>query len=89
MNKIDENRIKNQDVLTIGTRGEFYEIYVKGHLDESWTDWLEGMAVTMLENGNTILYGYIGDQAALMGLLNKLNGLNLTLLSVNECKKNQ
>ena len=31
-----------------------------------------------------ILYGHIGDQAALMGILNKLYGLNLTLLSVRK-----
>jgi hypothetical protein len=33
-----------------------------------------------------ILCGHITDQAALMGILNKLYGLNLTLLSVNEIK---
>jgi hypothetical protein len=34
-----------------------------------------------------ILFGYIGDQAALMGILNKLYGLNLTLLSVSRVGK--
>jgi len=34
-----------------------------------------------------ILSGSIVDQAALMGVLNKLSRLNLTLLSVNEVKK--
>jgi hypothetical protein len=45
---------------------------------------LEGMEVKLVDNGEMILYGHIGDQAALMGVLNKLNGLNLTLLSVSE-----
>ena len=64
-----------------------YEIHVKGQLDESWSDWLEGLEVTLLENGEMILYGQIEDQAALMGVLNKLYGLNLTLLSVSEASQ--
>ena len=38
----------------------------------------------LLDNGEMILFGHIGDQAALMGILNKLYRLNLTLLSVSE-----
>ncbi len=34
-----------------------------------------------------ILTGHIRDQAALMGVLNKLHGLNLTLLSVSEVEQ--
>ena len=70
-----------------GARGGCFEIHVRGQLDESWSDWLEGMDVTLLENGEMILTGYIVDQAALMGTLNILYGLNLTLLSVNEIEK--
>ena len=62
----------------------FYEIRVRGHLNSKWSDWLEGLEVKLLENGEMILSGYIIDQAALMGILNKLNRLNLTLLSVSE-----
>ncbi len=87
MNKNDEHSNENQGVLSTSTRGEFYEIHVKGHLDESWSDWLEGLEVKLLDNGEMILSGHIEDQAALMGILNKLYGLNLTLLSVNEYKK--
>ena len=60
------------------------EIRVKGHLSSQWSDWLEGLEVTWLDNGETVLSGTVVDQAALMGILNRLNGLNLTLLSVNE-----
>ena len=67
--------------------GRFFEIHVKGHLDESWSDWLEGLEVKLLDNGEMILSGHIRDQAALMGILNKLYGLNLTLLSVNEVNR--
>lgn len=81
--KTDENR-RNQSILATGAQTDFYEIRVKGQLDESWSDWLEGLEVTLLENGEMILSGYIGDQAALMGALNKLYGLNLTLLSLTK-----
>jgi hypothetical protein len=64
--------------------GAFFEIHVKGHLDSKWSDWLEGLEVNLLDNGEMILSGYIVDQAALMGVLNKLNRLNLALLSVSE-----
>lgn len=38
----------------------------------------------LLENGEMMLCGLIQDQAALMGVLNKLYSLNLALLSVRE-----
>jgi hypothetical protein len=67
-----------------GVRGAIFEIRIKGHLDDSWSDWLGGLEVKLLDNGEMILSGQIGDQAALMGVLNKLYGLNLVLLSVSE-----
>ena len=67
----------------------FYEILVKGQLNSRWSEWLEGLEVKLLENGEMILFGPIVDQAALMGVLNKLSHLNLTLLSLNQVKKNQ
>jgi hypothetical protein len=80
---------KNEDMATqsipaTGTQTDCYEIRVKGQLDESWSDWLEGLEVKLLDNGEMILFGRIGDQAALMGVLNKLYGLNLALLSLGE-----
>ena len=83
MNKKDDNNNMKKDILSTRTQAGFYEIKVKGQLDQSWSDWLEGLEVTLLENGEMILSGHIGDQAALMGLLNKLYGLNLALLSVS------
>lgn len=80
-NKTDENK-RNQSIPATAAQTDFYEIRVKGQLDESWSDWLEGLDVTLLENGEMILSGQIGDQAALLGTLNKLYGLNLTLLSL-------
>jgi hypothetical protein len=61
-----------------------YEIRVRERLDEDcWVQWFEGMAVTVGENGETILTGPIADRAALHGLLTKIRDLALTLLSVN------
>jgi hypothetical protein len=65
------------------------EIRVKGQLDDQWRDWFENMELKLLENGEMILSGAISDQAALMGILNKLNRLNLKLLSVNEVSQNK
>lgn len=64
------------------------EIRIRGQLSEQWSDWFENLALRSLENGEMILSGPIPDQAALMGILNKLNRLNLTLLSVNEVSQN-
>ncbi len=63
-------------------KGAFFEIRVKGHLGSAWSDWFDGLDLELLDNGETVLSGYIVDQAALMGILNKLNRLNLALLSV-------
>ncbi len=67
----------------------FFEIRIRGHLSGEWSDWFENMEIRLLENGETVLYGPIADQAALMGILNKLVRLNLPLLSVNEVDRNE
>lgn len=61
----------------------FYEIRVEGHLSERWSDWFDGLAILNDPNGETILRGPFVDQAALFGTLTKIQGLNLTLISVN------
>ena len=67
--------------------GGLFEIHVKGQLNSRWSEWLEGLDVKLLENGEMVLFGPIVDQAALMGVLNKLSRLNLTLLAVNQVKR--
>ena len=59
-----------------------YQIRVKGHLAPQWTDWFEDFAISLEENGDTLLTGSIVDQAALYGLLRKVRDLGLPLLSV-------
>ena len=68
----------------LGRREHIFEIRVKGHLGSQWSDWLGGLDMRLLDNGDMILSGPIADQAALMGILNKLVGLNLALLSLRE-----
>jgi hypothetical protein len=59
-----------------------YEIKIKGHLDEHWSDWLGGMEITQDRHGNSLLTGNIPDQAALHGILNQIRDLGLTLISI-------
>jgi hypothetical protein len=61
-----------------------YEIRVAGHLPPEWVDWFEGLTITLEEDGNTLLTGFVADQAALHGLLKKVRDLGLSLLSVNQ-----
>lgn len=62
--------------------GTVYQIKVQGILDEKWSEWLDGMTVTPLDSGETLLSGPVRDQAALYGLLIKIRDLGLPLLSV-------
>jgi hypothetical protein len=59
-----------------------YTIRVKGHLDQSWSAWFDGMTITNEANGDTVISGPVADQAALHSLLVKVHNLNLTLISV-------
>lgn len=60
-----------------------YEICVKGHLDNRWAAWFDGMTLTRSSDGTTIIRGPVADQAALHGLLQKTRDLGLPLISVN------
>ncbi len=67
--------------------GQFYEIRIKGQLSGIWTDWFDGLTPENLDDGEMRLSGYIVDQSALLGILNKLHRLNLALISLNETKQ--
>lgn len=59
-----------------------YDIRVKGHLDQRWSEWFDGMMITNEAAGETLISGPVADQAALHSLLTKVYTLNLTLISV-------
>ena len=61
---------------------EYYEVKIKGHLDQRWSDWFMDLKLTHLEGDETLLSGPLPDQAALHGLLERIRDLNLTLISV-------
>ena len=65
------------------------EIRVKGHVDQRWSDWFEGLTITHTERGETFLSGSVRDQAALRGILSRLADLNLDLISVTTLTSNK
>jgi hypothetical protein len=60
-----------------------YEIRIKGHIDERWDGWFEGLSITLEKSGDTLLSGSVVDQAALYGLLRKVRDSGMPLISVN------
>jgi hypothetical protein len=65
-----------------------YQIRIDGHLGPEWTDWFGGLAITLEDNGGTLLTGPLPDQAALHGLLKKVRDLGMPLVSVNPVQCN-
>jgi hypothetical protein len=72
--KLEPKPILNQAAI--------YQIRIKGHLDSQWTDWFEGLVITLEQEGDTLLSGPVADQAALHGLLKKVRDLGMSLVSV-------
>lgn len=64
-----------------------YQIRLKGHLGRHWTDWFDGLTITLEDDGDTLLTGWVVDQSALHGLLKKVRDLGMPLLSVNRIKE--
>ena len=62
--------------------GILYEIKIKGHLDKHWSDWLGGLEISQDEHGNSLLIGFVPDQAALHGILVQIRDLGLILVSI-------
>jgi hypothetical protein len=73
-NELDPKPTPSQSVV--------YQIRLKGHLGSQWTDWFEGLTITLEEDGDTLLTGLVVDQAALHGLLKKVRDLGMPLVSV-------
>ena len=59
-----------------------YQIRIRGYLDPCWQDWFAGLQIMHEPFGTTLLSGPLPDQAALFGVLLKINRLGLILLSL-------
>ncbi|HEX7716517.1 MAG TPA: hypothetical protein VF416_04450 [Marmoricola sp.] len=60
----------------------WYEIRVRGHLDDRWTAWFDGLELHHEDDGTTCFRGPVADQAALHGVLERMRGIGLPLVSV-------
>ncbi len=61
---------------------DWYEIRVRGHLDDRWTAWFDGLRLVHQDDGTTLVRGPVADQAALHGLLTRMRDLGLPLISL-------
>lgn len=66
-----------------------FRIRIKGHWNDLWTDWFEGMTISLEENGDTLLTGPVVDQATLYGLLRRVRDVGMPLVSVNRVESGE
>lgn len=59
-----------------------YQIKVKGHVDDQWSDWFNGLTITHQNDSTSMLSGPLPDQTALHSVLNKIRDMNLPLVLV-------
>ena len=59
-----------------------YQIRVKGHVDDKWSGWFNGLTITHQDDGTTMLDGPLPDQTALHSVLDKIRDMNLPLVLV-------
>ncbi len=64
-----------------------YEIRISEHLDQRWSRCFEGMEVSHLPDGATMLAGRVVDQAELQGILARIGDLGLTILLVRRVEQ--
>jgi hypothetical protein len=66
-----------------------YEIRLKGHLDSRWAAWFDGLSLSHSSDGTTVIHGFVADQAALHGLLQKVRDIGAPLISVTQVEPDQ
>ena len=79
-----EGAIEGSTISDTSTASEAgrYEIRLKGHLDNRWASWFDGLTLTNCADGSTVIHGIVVDQSALHGLLQKVRDVGLPLISV-------
>jgi hypothetical protein len=68
---------------------DWYEIEVEGQFNPGWFDRLDGWEIALLPNGNTLLSGWLPDQPALHGLFARIRDLNIKIISLKKCARQQ
>jgi len=59
------------------------EIHIKGQINEKWSGWFDGLAISHPDPDETLLSGLVADQSALYGIISRLRDLGLQLTSVS------
>jgi len=73
-----DERHSNHDTSAI------YRIRFRGHLDDHWASWFDGMRLVAADDGTSLLEGVVVDSTALYGLICHLRDLGLTLIDVHQ-----
>ncbi len=84
MKKVDQRLRMDQPVI--------YRVEVQGQFDKRWSDWFDGMTVTVRSGEGivsiTTLVGTVADQAALQGMLRSLYNFGFPILSISHIESN-
>ena len=70
----------------------YYEFRVRDRISSQSEAWFEGLEIAVdetVEPIQTIIKGYMEDQAALHGLISRIRDLGLTLISVNQVEQKE
>ena len=79
---MNDTRSSNEDLYL----AEIYEIRILGHIHERWYERFEGLNITSMSDGTTVLCGPLPDQTALHSILLRIRDMNLKLISLNQIK---
>ena len=60
-----------------------YQIRLRGILDPSWSDWFDNFTITT-QDEEPRMEGPVEDQAALHGILSKINDLGLAIVTITQ-----
>lgn len=69
------------------TDGDIYQIRVQGHLSSNASAWFDGLVILNEANGEALLTGAVIDQAALYGILLRIQSLGLALIGLTRVEE--
>ena len=73
----------DRDTVQKTYKHETYEFRIHGHISRRVARLFEGMTISPLEDGTTLIFGPLPDQTALHSILIRIRDLNIKLISVN------